>query len=88
DEASRQYQRAAFGYGGDAAPPEVKNWQAKSGFQAARCAEVQIQEAKDAKKRAEFVAAAKKLYTYVVEKHPTSELAPDAKKRLDVLSKL
>jgi len=88
DEASRQYQRCMFGYGGDAAPAEVKNWQAKSGFQAARCAEVNVQEAKDPKKRADALAEARKFYTFVVEKHPQSELAPDAKKRLEALSKL
>lgn len=88
EEASRQYQRAMFGYGGEQAPPEVKNWQAKSGYQAARCAEVRIQEAKDPKKKADAIAEAKRFYAFVSEKHPQSELAGDAKKRLDVLNKL
>lgn len=87
-EASKQYQRAMFGYGGEQALPEVKNWQAKSGYQAARCAEVQIQEAKDTKAKAAAIAEAKRFYAFVTEKHPTSDVAPDAKKRLDVLSKL
>jgi TolA-binding protein len=86
--ASKEYQRAMFGYGGEQAPAETKNWQAKSGFQAARCAEVRIQESKDAKAKADALAEAKRFYTFVIEKHPTSELAPDAKKRLDVLNKL
>jgi TolA-binding protein len=86
--ASKEYQRAMFGYGGDQAPAETKNWQAKSGFQAARCAEVRIQESKDAKAKADAIAEAKRFYTFVIEKHPQSELAPDSKKRLDVLSKL
>jgi TolA-binding protein len=88
EEASRQYQRAMFGYGGEQAPADVKNWQAKSGYQAARCAEVKIQEAKDAKKKADAIAEAKKFYTFVVDKHPQNELAADSKKRLDVLGKL
>jgi outer membrane protein assembly factor BamD (BamD/ComL family) len=86
--ASKEYQRAMFGYGGEQALPETKNWQAKSGYQAARCAEVRIQDAKDAKAKADALAEAKRFYTFVAEKHPTSELAPDAKKRLEVLSKL
>lgn len=88
EEASRQYQRAMFGYGGEQAAPEVKNWQAKSGYQAARCAEVQIQEAQDAKKKAAALAEAKKFYTFVAEKHPQNDLAAEAKKRLALLSKL
>lgn len=88
EEASRQYQRAMFGYGGEAAPDDVKNWQAKSGYQAARCAEVAIEGAKDPKKKADSIAEAKRFYTFVAEKHPTNELAAEAKKRLDVLSKL
>lgn len=88
EEASRQYQRAAFGYGGDMASPEVKNWQAKSAFQAARCAEVQIQEARDPKKKANLIADAKRFYGLVATKYASSDLAPDAKQRLEVLSKL
>jgi tetratricopeptide (TPR) repeat protein len=88
EEASRQYQRAMFGYGGEAAPEDVKNWQAKSGYQAARCAEVMIEGEKDAKKKADSIAQAKRFYTFVVEKHPSNELAAEAKKRLEVLSKL
>jgi TolA-binding protein len=88
EEASRQYQRAMFGYGGEAAPEDVKNWQAKSGYQAARCAEVMIEGAKDAKQKADAIAQAKRFYTFVVEKHPNHELAAEAQKRLDILSKL
>jgi TolA-binding protein len=88
EEASRHYQRAMYGYGGDAAPPEVKNWQAKSGFSAARCAEVQTQAAQDPRKKTEHLTDAKRFYTFVVQKHPMSELAPDARKRLEALGKL
>ena len=88
DEANRQYQRAAFGYGGDAAPADVKNWQAKSAFQAARCAHVQVQTAKEAKKKADLIAEAKKFYALVAEKHADNELAAEAKKQLEALSKL
>jgi TolA-binding protein len=88
EEAIREFQRAMFGYGGDNAPPETKNWQAKSGFEAGRCAEVQINEAKDPEAKAKYLADAKRFYTFVVEKHPQHELAAESKKRLEVLSKL
>jgi TolA-binding protein len=87
-EAIKEFQRGMYGYGGDAAPPETKNWQGKSGYEAGRCAEVQIAAAKDAAAKAKLVSDAKKFYGYVVEKHPQHELAAEAKKRLAVLAKL
>jgi len=87
NEAIREFQRAMFGYGGDQAAAETKNWQAKSGYEAGRCAEVQISAANgDAKSK--LIADAKRFYSFVVEKHPQHELAAEAKKRLDVLGKL
>ena len=87
NEAIREFQRAMFGYGGDQASAETKNWQAKSGYEAGRCAEVQIAAANsDAKSK--LIADAKRFYTFVIEKHPQLELAAEAKKRLDVLGKL
>lgn len=88
EDAIREFQRCMFGYGGDNAAPETKNWQAKSGFEAGRCAEVQITGAPDAAAKAKHIADAKRFYTFVADKHPQHELAADAKKRLEVLSKL
>jgi TolA-binding protein len=88
DEAVREFQRAMFGFGGEQATPETKNWQAKSGYEAGRCAEVQVTEAKDAAAKQKAIADAKRMYTFVVEKHAGHELAGEAKKRLDVLAKL
>jgi TolA-binding protein len=87
DEAIPQFQRCMFGYGGDAATPEVKNWQGKSGYEAARCCEVQIESSNGAG-RAKLIKDAQDFYKYVVEKHPKHELAAPAKKRLDELAKL
>jgi len=86
-EAHRHFQRAMFGYGGDAATPETKKWQAKAGFEAARCAEVQIKDAQGAA-RAELLKQAQQAYQYVIDKHPQDELAAQAKTRLQELSKL
>ncbi|MGI8981344.1 MAG: tetratricopeptide repeat protein [Pirellulaceae bacterium] len=87
-EAVREFQRAMFGYGGETAAAETKNWQAKSGFEAGRCTEVRIGAEKDATAKTKLIADAKRFYTFLVEKHPTHELAAEAMKRLDVLAKL
>jgi cellulose synthase operon protein C len=88
DEASREFQRAMYGYGGDQAAAETKNWQAKSGYEAGRCAEVQINAARDAAAKQKHVADAKRFYSFVAEKHGGHALAAEAKKRLNVLSKV
>ncbi|MFO0820762.1 MAG: tetratricopeptide repeat protein [Pirellulales bacterium] len=85
DEAVKDFQRVMFGFGGEKAPTEVKTWQAKSGFEAARCWEVRIEGAADAAQKAAALANARRFYSYVVEKHPQDSLAADAKKRLDAL---
>jgi TolA-binding protein len=87
-DAIREFQRVMFGYGADKAPAEVQNWQAKSGFEAGRCTEVQIIAATDATQKAKLIAEAKKHYQFVVEKHAQNAIAADAKKRLDELAKL
>lgn len=85
--AIAQFQRVMFGYGAESAPANVKSWQARAGYEAGRCAEVQIEMAKDAARKSELIAESKKWYEYVVTKHPKSELVEDAKKRLAVLEK-
>ncbi|MFO0868669.1 MAG: tetratricopeptide repeat protein [Pirellulales bacterium] len=85
DEAVRDFQRVMFGFGGEKAPAEVKTWQAKAGFEAGRCWDVRIEKAKDAAERTQALTNARKLYGYVVEKHPQDPLAADARKRLDAL---
>ena len=88
EEASREFQRAMYGYGGDQATAETKNWQAKSGYEAGRCAEVQINAASDAAAKQKHLSDAKRFYTFVAEKHPAHELAAEAKKRLTALGRL
>src|SRR6185295_15123391 len=88
DEAIKEFQRAMFGYGGDQASPEAKNWQAKSGYEAGRCAEVQITTAADAAAKQKHIADAKRFYSFVTEKHANHELAAEAAKRLAALGKL
>jgi tetratricopeptide (TPR) repeat protein len=87
-EAIKEFQRAMYGYGGDNAPAETKNWQAKSGYEAGRCAEVQIATAKDALTKSKLISQAKTFYGFVTERHSNHELAAESKKRLDALAKL
>ncbi len=86
-EAIRQFQRVMLGYGGEDAPDKVKPWQAKSGYEAARCADVQIQQAPPAEQKA-LIEQAKRFYSYVVENHAEDALAEQAQTRLESLSKL
>lgn len=87
DEATKEFQRVMFFFG-EAEDPAIKNWQAKSGYEAARCAEVRIGDEQDPAKKAKLIADAKKYYQYVVDKHPQHALAKEAQKSLTELSKL
>ncbi len=87
-DAIKDFQRTMFRAVGEGGPAELRNWQAKAGYEAGRCSEVQIQEAKSPALRAKYIADAKKFYQYVVATHPENELAAEAKKRLDALAKL
>ncbi len=76
-----------FGFGAEQAPDQIKNWQAKSGFEAARCSELLIQLAKTTASKNKAGEYAKDFYAYVVEKHPKHELAAKSRERLEALKK-
>jgi TolA-binding protein len=84
--AIAEFQRVMFGFGGDKAPPEIRDWQAKSGFEAGRCSELLLQRAEPAKKAAAREVATK-MYRYVVDNHPEHDLAAKAKTRLETLER-
>jgi TolA-binding protein len=86
-EAIKEFKLAMYGYGGEQAPAETQNWQARAGYEAGRCAEVQITAA-SADAKAALVSEAKKAYGFVVEKHAEHQLAGEARKRLEALAKL
>ena len=83
DKAIPEFQRVMFGFGADKAPDDIKNWQAKSGFEAARCSELLVQRARSADGRQRAVQYAQKFYDYVITKHPKHELAGKARDRRD-----
>ncbi len=82
-----EFQRVMFGFGGEKAPEEIKNWQAKSAFEAARCSEVLLENLKG-NARDKVVDTAKEFYEFIVEKHAAHELAAKAQTRLGELQKL
>jgi TolA-binding protein len=82
-----EFQRVMYGFGGEKAPDEIKNWQAKSAIEAARCSEALIQTL-SGPARKKVVDTTIGFYEFVVEKHPKHELASQAQSRLGELQKL
>ncbi|QDS96189.1 tol-pal system protein YbgF [Roseimaritima multifibrata] len=82
-----EFQRVMYGFGADKAPAAIKNWQAKSGFEAGRCAELLIQSTQGARRDA-AIKYAREFFGFVIEKHPDHELAAKAKERMEVLQRL
>ncbi len=85
--AISEFQKVMFGYGGTQAPSDIKNWQARSAFEAGRCSEVLIADQKGEKKK-KAVDVAKKFYEFVVNNHDGHSLSKQAKDRLSELSRL
>ena len=85
-EAIDTFRRVMFGFGADQAPEDVKTWQATAGFEAGRCAETRIKDA-TAADRPKRIQDAKMFYQYVIDKHPKSEFAAQAKTRLQGLDR-
>ena len=87
EKAIPEFQRVMFGFGADKAPASIKNWQAKSGFEAGRCSELLMQSATAADKRGAARKYARDFFTYVVDKHPKHELAAKSRERLEALDR-
>ena len=85
DKAIPEFQRVMFGFGAEKAPAAIKNWQAKSGYEAARCSELLMQSAKSADGRKKSRDFAAKFYDYVIQNHAGHELAKNARDRLEKL---
>lgn len=87
DKAIPEFQRVMYGFGADKAPEGIKNWQAKSGFEAGRCSELLMQTAKTQTAKNKATSFAQGFYQYVLEKHPDNELAAQARERAEALKK-
>jgi TolA-binding protein len=86
--AAAEFQRVLFGFGGKQAADDVKDWQAKSGYELGRCSEVQIKGAKTPAEKQQFIADAKKYYSTVAKDFPGSNVAKLAAQRVTVLNDL
>lgn len=86
DKAIPEFQRVMFGFGAEKAPADIKNWQAKSGFEAGRCSELLMQTAKSGDAKNKSRQFAKQFYDYVVKKHAGHELAKKSSERLEALN--
>lgn len=73
-DAIKAFFKTAYGFGEQAAPAPFHPWQAQATFEAARCFEVLGRPDQ-----------ARKLYAELVDRYPTSEHVPPARKRLDAL---
>ena len=85
DKAIPEFQRVMFGFGADKAPARIKNWQAKSGYEAGRCSELLAQAATTPAGRQKALNYAKDFYGYVAQQHPDHELADDSQERSERL---
>lgn len=83
-----EFQRVMYGFGGERAPEEIKKWQAKSAFEAARCSEALIQTLNGPAKK-KIVETTIEFYQFLVEKHASEiDLTAQAQTRLGELQKL
>jgi hypothetical protein len=87
DKAIPEFQRVMLGFGGEQAADEIKNWQAKSGFEAGRCGEQLMASAGTAAAKDRARTFAVQFYEYVVGKHPGHELATKSAQRLEALKR-
>jgi len=86
-EAITEYKRVMYGYGAEKASPEIQDWQAKSGFEAGRCAELLIQ-SNEGDRRKQAIELAVRYYEFVTSNHPQHSLASQARERLEALRRM
>ena len=81
-DAIRQFRKVMYGFGEDA-PEQVRDWQAKAGFEAGQCAGILASQRDKPADRERLVTLAKLFFTYVVERHPNSDEAKAASRQLE-----
>ena len=85
--AISEFQKVMYGYGGTQAVDEIKNWQARSAFEAGRCSEVLLSDQTGDKKK-KAVDIAKKFYEFVINNHESHVLAKQAQDRIAELTRI
>lgn len=86
-DAIKEFKLVMYGFGAERAPEEIRDWQAKSGFEAGRCAELLVQR-NQGERRRQAITLAQRYYEYVIKNHAEHSLAKQAGDRLDVLKRL
>ncbi len=82
-----EFQRVMYGFGAANAPDDIRNWQAKSGFEAGRCAESLVDVAQTEPAQEKARGFAERFYKYVVDEHGDHELADKSRARLKEIAK-
>lgn len=82
-----EFRRVMFGYGATKAPDSIKRWQAKSAFEAGRCASVLAGQETTPQRRAQLIEGAKGFFKYVVDNHPSATEAKTAQEQLERLQR-
>ena len=72
----REFQTVMFGYGGEAAPSDIRQLQAEAAFNAAEAASRMAEQ--PGKDPAVALAKSEKLLQYIIEFHPDSDWAIQA----------
>lgn len=85
EKAIPEFQRVMYGFGAEKAPDRIKNWQAKSAFEAGRCGELVLEAAKTPASKQKALKIASDFYRYVIDKHPDHELAGKSRDRIQAL---
>lgn len=86
--AINRFRRVMYGFEDtESEQGDLSPWQAMCAYEAGRCAEVQILEAKTDAERAKLKQAAISYYEYLVKRHPQHKLAGQGKRRLIELGK-
>lgn len=88
DDATNQFKRVFFGFGGSEASDDIKPWQAYARYEAARCNFVQVATAKDNELKIKKIEQAKQHFEALLRDYPDDRLATEAKKQLETLTKL
>jgi cellulose synthase operon protein C len=84
-QAVREFQRLMYGYGGEKAETEIREWQVKGGLEAGRCAAIVAEKSTSPQEQREWIEKARKCFAFVLQQKPDSEEAIIAKEQMDRL---
>ena len=85
DEAEREFKKVFFGFGGKAAKPDIRPWQAYARYEAARSNFLRSQATTDSQTKQAYLKIAIKHFQALVDDYPDDKLAAKAKSQLEKL---